>query len=113
PPRIPAAEVRIASVSTPGVPMAGRARFPAARLRAGMYESFYLRVVSPDQPLGVWIRNTVHKRPGRAPQGAVWCTVFDATRGAPFMCSLTTERLTSPPGGWIELGEQSEMGPGL
>src|SRR5206468_1536699 len=26
------------------------ARFPAARLRAGMYESFYLRTVSPDEP---------------------------------------------------------------
>ena len=29
-----------------------------------MYESFYLRAVSPEEPVGVWIRYTVHKRPG-------------------------------------------------
>jgi hypothetical protein len=77
-----------------------------------MYESFYLRAVSPDEPVGVWIRNTVHKRPGQAPRGSVWCTVFDARRGAPFMHKLTAERPTSPPGGWIAVGGQSEMGPG-
>jgi hypothetical protein len=92
--------------------MASSARFPAARLRAGMYESFYLRAVSPDEPVGVWIRNTVHKRPGQEPRGAVWCTVFDARLGGPFMCKLTTERPTSPPGSWIALGGQCEMGPG-
>jgi hypothetical protein len=77
-----------------------------------MYESFYLRAVSPDEPVGVWIRNTVHKRPGQPPRGAVWCTVFDARRGAPFMHKLTTEQLKAPPGSWIAIGEQSEIGPG-
>ena len=93
--------------------MATSARFPAARLRAGMYESFYLRAVSPDEPVGVWIRNTVHKRPGHQARGAVWCTVFDARRGGPFMCRLTTPQLSSPPGSWIALGDQGRMGPGL
>ena len=53
-------------------------------MRAGMYESFYLRAVHPHDPVGVWIRNTVHKQPGRPPVGSVWCTIFDARRGLHF-----------------------------
>jgi hypothetical protein len=90
--------------------MATSAVFPQARARQGMYESFYLRAVSPQQPLGVWIRCTVQKPRGRAPRGSLWCTVFDATRGAPFMHKLTSERLRVPPGGWIEVGERGERG---
>lgn len=85
--------------------------FPTASAKAGMYESFYLRAVSPRQPIGVWIRCTVHKRSGEAPRGSVWCTVFDAARGAPFMHKLTTDRLLVPSGGWIEV-DQSRLGPG-
>jgi hypothetical protein len=82
-----------------------------------MYESFYLRTVSPQAPVGVWIRQTVHKRPGGRPQGSVWCTVFDARRGAPYMHKLTTGELTVPPGGWIAVGDAAEsrgqgQGPG-
>jgi hypothetical protein len=84
--------------------------FPTAPMRAGMYESFYLRAVSPDEPVGVWIRNTVHKRPGRPPQGSVWCTLFDARRGRPFMHKETTDELTVPAGGWIAVGD-SRLGP--
>jgi hypothetical protein len=79
--------------------------FPRAAARAGMYESFYLRAVAPDEPLGAWIRHTVHKRPGQAPRGSVWCTLFDARRGAPFLHKLTTDRLDEPAGGWIAIGE--------
>jgi hypothetical protein len=82
--------------------------FPQVAQRAGMYESFYLRAVAPDEPLGVWIRNTAHKRPGERPRGSVWCTVFDGRRGRPFMHKLTSERLEVPPGGWIAVGEASE-----
>ena len=56
--------------------------FGTVGMGAGMYESFYLRAFAPDQPLGVWIRHTVHKPPGRTPTGSIWCTVFDARRGA-------------------------------
>jgi hypothetical protein len=76
-----------------------------------MYESFYLRAVSPDEPTAVWIRYTVHKRPGTEPTGSVWCTVFDARRGAPFMHKVTTERLRAPRESWIAIGDESEMGP--
>jgi len=85
--------------------------FPHAALDAGMYESFYLRAVSPREPLGVWLRHTVHKRPGRAPKGSVWCTVFDPARGTPFMHKATFEDPAVPPGGWIEIGGRTAIGP--
>jgi hypothetical protein len=84
--------------------MGTRAVFPKAPAGASMYESFYLRAVSPDQPLGVWIRYTVHKGRGRRPKGSLWCTVFDGRRGRPLMDKLTTEELGVPEGGWIEVG---------
>jgi hypothetical protein len=79
--------------------------FPGALRRAGMYESFYLRAVSPEDPVSVWIRYTVHKRPGQPPRGSVWCTVFDATRGRPFMAKLSTDDLRVPTEGWIAVGD--------
>jgi hypothetical protein len=80
------------------------ARTPA---RKGMYESFYVRAVSPSQPLGVWIRHTVHKPPGIRAHGSLWCTVFDAARGAPFQHKLTRKDLRVPGDGWIALGDES------
>jgi hypothetical protein len=85
--------------------MATSAVFPGASVDEGMYESFYLRAVSPREPLGVWIRYTVHKRPGHRPTGSVWCTVFDAASGRPFMHKLTTDDLSVPAGGWIGVGD--------
>ena len=90
--------------------MSVAAVFPSASERAGMYESFYLRAVSPDEPLGVWIRYTVHKRPGEPARGSLWCTVFDARRGKPFQHKLTSEDLGVPAGGWISIGEAT-LGP--
>jgi hypothetical protein len=91
----------------------GWAKFPTARARTGMYESFYLRAVSPQQPVSVWIRHTVQKPPGQPPRGSVWCTVFDAARGRPFMHKLTSPRLHVPEGRWIEVGEPREGDPPL
>lgn len=90
--------------------MPSAAVFPSVPERTGMYESFYLRAVSPTEPVGIWIRYTVHKRPGQAPRGSVWCTIFDATRGAPFMAKHTTPELLAPGGGWIQVGD-SELSP--
>jgi hypothetical protein len=82
-----------------------------------MYESFYVRAVSAEEPVGVWIRNTVHKRPGHPPRGSVWCTVFDgragAAAGGPYMHKLTSAQLEVPPQGWISVGEHSRLGPGV
>ncbi len=92
--------------------MSVEAMFPNASPRKGMYESFYLRAVSPHEPLGVWIRCTVHKRPGAQPRGSLWCTVFDArTPGGPFQHKLTTDDLGVPAGGWIRVGAAA-LGPG-
>jgi hypothetical protein len=87
--------------------MHAAAIFPTAAMRAGMYESFYLRAVSPDEPVGIWIRLTVEKAPGQRPTGSVWCTVFDASRGRPFMHRLSGRELHAPAGGWIAVGDSA------
>ncbi len=79
--------------------------FPTVSARAGLYESFYLRAVSPAAPLGVWIRYTVHKRPGQAAKGSLWFTRFDAGRGRPLQEKLTTAALAVPRDGWIAVGD--------
>jgi hypothetical protein len=86
------------------------ANFPTVAARAGMYESFYLRAVAPEEPLGVWIRYTVHKRRGERPRGSLWCTVFDGGQAGPFMHKLSTDALAVPRGGWIAVGA-AELGP--
>jgi len=83
--------------------MANDPVFPQTAIGKGMYESFYLRAVAPDRPVGAWIRYTVHKRPGHAPEGSLWCTVFDAERGAPFMHKHTSDQLSAPTSGWIAI----------
>jgi hypothetical protein len=84
--------------------------FPQASQREGMYESFYLRAVSPDEPVGVWLRYTVHKAPGAPPRGSLWYTVFDARLGRPFQHKLTADALSVPAGEWIAIGD-AHLGP--
>jgi len=56
---------------------------------SGRYESWYLRAVDPRAPRGVWIRHTVLQRPGGAPAGSLWCTVWDAAAGPPVAVKTT------------------------
>ncbi len=84
--------------------------FPSTPRKAGMYESFYLRAVAPDEPVGAWLRYTVHKRPGEKANGSLWCTVFDARRGRPYVHKLTTDALSVPADGWIAIGD-AKLGP--
>ena len=84
--------------------------FASASPREGMYESFYLRALSPTEPIGAWIRYTVHKRPGERPKGSLWCTVFDARAPAPSQYKHTTEELGVPRRGWIAIGADSSFG---
>jgi hypothetical protein len=82
------------------------ARFPAVPARAGHYESFYLKLCRPGEPLGAWIRYTVHKRPGEAPLGSLWFTFFE--EGAPRASKLTLPAPAAGEGGrWIRIGEAS------
>src|SRR5437763_13214399 len=85
--------------------MATAAVFPQTSRGAGMYESFNLRTVSAREPVGAWIRHTVHKAPGRPARGSLWCTIFDAARGRPLMHKLTSDELGVPADGWIAVGE--------
>ena len=85
--------------------------FPAARPQAGMYESFFVRAVSPHEPLGVWIRNTVHKRPNLPPRGSIWFTLFDAGAPAPLMHKHTSGSLQATPSSWIVIGDRAARSP--
>lgn len=84
--------------------------FADAAIGAGMYESFYLRAVAPDEPRGLWIRYTVHKRPGEPARGSLWCTFFDLAAERPFQHKSTSPELTVPQDGWIEI-DGSTFGP--
>src|SRR5205807_333166 len=69
------------------------ARFPTVARGRGHYESFFIRTFHPSEPLGVWIRYTVLKRPGEEPRGSLWITLFDAAADGP-----TASKVTLGPG---------------
>jgi hypothetical protein len=85
------------------------ARFTNAPAKAGMYESFYLKLCHQSEPLGAWIRYTVHKRPGAEPKGSVWLTLFDGDAG-PRAVKQTLSGPAAGDGDWIRVGE-SAVGP--
>jgi hypothetical protein len=77
-------------------------RFPDVPLARGHYESYYLVARDPSEPRAVWIRYTVHKRPGGLPTGSLWFTLFDGA-------SIVTDKLTLPrvragAGEWLGIG---------
>ena len=84
------------------------ARFP--RFESG-YESYYLRAADPSGGQGVWIRYTVHRRPGRPPTGSLWFTFFDARAKAPTALKLTLPDPRAGSDAWIRIGEAT-LGPG-
>jgi hypothetical protein len=83
------------------------ARFPGVPAAAGLYESFYLKACHPDGGLGVWIRYTVHKRPGAEPKGSLWFTLFDAAADGPRAEKVTLPSPSAGGGDWIRVGEAS------
>src|SRR5215207_3981710 len=82
--------------------------FPRTGAR-GHYESYYLRAVDPAAPRAVWIRHTVLRRPGGAPAGSLWCTVWDAAAGAPIAVKETPAVAVA--GDWLEIAG-ARFGPG-
>jgi hypothetical protein len=90
-----------------------RARFPDVDPKAGHYESFYLKASHPSQPLGVWIRHTVHKRPNAEPKGSLWFTLFDVAADGPRASKVTlpASELGAGPDHYIHVGE-SRLEPG-
>src|SRR3954452_12891078 len=87
------------------------AAFPDVARERGHYESFYLRASHPSEPLGIWIRHTVHKPPGAAPAGSVWFTLFEAAGPRASKMTVGEDQLSLPPGDYIQIGD-SEIGPG-
>lgn len=93
--------------------MEERARYAEVAARRGHYESFYVKACRPDGGLGIWIRHTVHKRPGQDPNGSIWFTLFDREADAPRATKVTVpaSEVSAPEGGWIRVAG-AEIGPG-
>jgi hypothetical protein len=89
------------------------ARFPRVAAKAGHYESFYIKAARPGGGRAVWIRHTVHKRPGAEPRGSIWFTLFDRSADGPRATKLTVPaaELSAPGVGWIRVAD-AEIGPG-
>jgi len=87
------------------VPRRSTARFPALDPAAGHYESFYLKANHPSQPMALWIRYTVHKRPGEGPMGSLWCTLFDRSNGLPRAVKQTTADLGAREDEYVHVGD--------
>jgi len=88
------------------------ARFPGVGARAGHYESFYLKATRPGGGRAIWIRHTVHKRPGEALTGSLWFTHFDAGLPAPAAAKLTVpaSSVSVPADAYVEIAG-ARLGP--
>lgn len=89
------------------------ARFPRVAAKAGHYESFYLKACRPGGGQGLWIRHTVHKRPGAEPTASIWFVLFDREAEGPRATKVTVPaaELSAPAGSWIRV-DGAEIGPG-
>lgn len=89
------------------------ARFPRVAAKAGHYESFYIKACRPGGGQGIWIRHTVHKRPGAEPNASIWFVFFDRETDGPRATKVTVpaSELSVPAGGWIKV-DGAEIGPG-
>jgi hypothetical protein len=83
-----------------------QARFPGVARGAGHYESFYLKATRPGGGQAVWIRHTIHKRPGEELTGSVWFTLFDGDAAGPRAAKATVPAsdVSAPEGGYIGVG---------
>lgn len=93
--------------------MKTRVRFPDVPLSHGHYESFYLKACHPAGGRAIWIRHTIHRRPGERPTAAVWMTYFDSSEGPPRAAKqqYTFTEISTPEDSYLRVGE-SEIGPG-
>jgi hypothetical protein len=80
------------------------ALFPVVPRSRGHYESFYVKACAPGGRRAVWIRYTVHKRPGHVPTGSLWCTLFDHDAAGPRALKQTLPAPHPLAGGGIAVG---------
>jgi hypothetical protein len=81
------------------------ARFPAVGPAAGHYESFYLKCGDTTNRQALWLRYTVHKRPGEAPVGSLWATLFDGEGPHAAKVSPGPEQLGVGGADWVRIGD--------
>jgi len=86
------------------------ARFPQVNRGAGMYESWYARVVAPDGKLAAWIRYTIDKVPGEEATGTIWFTLFDEEAERPVARREIGRSASAPVNTWVQIGN-STIGP--
>ena len=81
------------------------ARFPAVGPAAGHYESFYLKCGDAASRRALWLRYTVHKRPGGAAVGSLWATLFDEQ--SPHAAKITPgpDQLGCGGRDWLRVGD--------
>ncbi len=93
--------------------MKEEARFPRVAAKGGHYESFYIKACQPGGGRGVWIRHTVHKRPGAEANASIWFVLFDREADGPRATKVTVPaaELSVPEGSWIRV-DGAEIGPG-
>jgi len=80
-------------------------RFPRVGADEGHYESFYIKATRPGGGQGLWVRYTVHKRPGTEPTASLWLTLFDADAPGPVAAKATfpAPELAAPDGSYIQI----------
>ncbi|HEY8466846.1 MAG TPA: hypothetical protein VIL04_08585 [Solirubrobacterales bacterium] len=83
------------------------ARFPALAATSPHYESFYIKATSPEGGRALWLRHTIHQRPGHEATASLWLTYFDADADGPRAGKVTVPagELSFPPGAYIRIGE--------
>ncbi len=93
--------------------MKEEARFPRVAEKGGHYESFYIKACQPGGGRGIWIRHTVHKRPGAEANASIWFVLFDREADGPRATKVTVPaaELSVPEGSWIK-ADGAEIGPG-
>src|SRR3954447_3229233 len=77
--------------------------YPEVARERGHYESFYLRASHPSEPLGVWIRHTVHKPSGGSPSGSGWFGLLSEDGAS--ASKVTLDDVGVPDGGYIRVGD--------
>ncbi|HEU5142434.1 MAG TPA: hypothetical protein VFU04_04670 [Solirubrobacterales bacterium] len=72
-----------------------------------------MKACRPGGGQGIWIRHTVHKRPGAEPTASIWFVLFDREADGPRATKVTVPAadLTAPDGSWIRV-DGAEIGPG-
>ena len=85
------------------------ARFTELAPDAGHYESWFVKANHPSEPRALWLRHTVHQRPGEPQTASLWLTLFD---GDEVRAGKQTVAGPSVPGGGYVAIADAQLGAG-